>query len=504
VYGQIAAFYAQFNPCGLFVSPELERLLFAIGEKAVRESRVPVKSKSLTKTPKNILHVATSINGIGGHSKMLRRWIQQDTERSHSLVLTQGSWEVLPEILRDAVFNSKGKIYKLNETIGSMTSRSQRLLEIATLADIVVLHIYNYDVIPILAFANKDKSPPIIYLNHTDHNFWVGTSVSDVVVNLRKSGMTLSQKRRGIEAERNAILPSIVDPVHRTLSRVQAKQHLGIPENSIVLLSLARGPKYKTINNANYLDTHIPLLEKYDNTFLVIVGPDINDYINDWSTAIQRMQGRINIIKGREDIAVFYQAADIYVDSFPFVSITSLLEAGTYSLPLVSRYPYSSTASEIFGADMPGLTDNLIRVRSLEEYTKVLSQLIEDEQFRLQLGEATRTKIFKIHVGENWQRYLNDVYHLASNVTKSTAPSIEIDEMFIGEPDVFLPLINVLDIDIENLFKSHLRIMPLNQRLRHWISLVNKYGVHNLGGRFRQLTYLVPEWLICRIRKFYK
>lgn len=494
VYGEMAAQYATWKHCGLFVSYELEQVLTKIGRQAIQTSCYPGKSNSLPEKPKNILHVATSVQTIGGLSRMLWRWIQQDTERSHSLVLTRSPGKSVPKILRDAVIDSHGKIYNLSETIGSIVSWAKRLREIAAGADLVVLHIYNNDVIPIIAFANKEQSPPIIFLDHADHMFWLGASISDVVVNLRESGMRLSQKRRGIAPERNVLLPIILEPTHRVVSRTEAKRQLGLPENSVVLLSVTRKLKYKTIDGISYADAHVPLLERYKRAILVVIGPGNRE---DWSDAIQRTQGRIILHAEREDTAIFYQAADIYVDSFPFISTTSLLEAGSYGVPLVSRYPYSN-ASEILGADMPGLSDNLIRVRELDEYTAVLSRLVEDEDFRLSVGEATKSKILEIHTGNNWQRSLENVYLRAAALPRETVQSVAIDRMFVGEPDIFVPRVHSADFNLDSLIQSYLPIMPLNQRLLHWFRLVKKYGIYKQS--FSRFRYLVPDWFVYRYR----
>lgn len=490
VYAEIAAFHAQFKHCGLFSSPELENILLKIGRQITQTTVTPTPEPSLSKRPKNILHVSTNISSpFGGIPRFIRRWIQQDTQRSHSLALTKQAPNEVPQILRELVSNSHGKIFLLNETIGGFISRAKRLRKIAATADIVVLHIWEHDVIPIIAFANKELSPPIIYVNHGDHCFWLGAAVSDVVANLRESGMRLSQKRRGIEAERNMLLPTILEPSHRQLSRAQAKQQLGIDENSTLLLSIARAPKYRKTDGISFADAHVPLLKKHDRAILVVIGPGGSE---DWSTAIQQTQGRIIALGHTEDTAVYYQAADIYVDSYPFVSITSLLEAGSYGVPLVSRYPYSSDACEILGADMPGLTGNLIRVHDLEEYTTVLSRLVADEELRLSLGEATRRRIVEVHMGSNWQHNLEEVYTRAATLPRVKVTSSAMDQMFITEPDVFWIRDHSWNCELDDMIQPRLPIMPFEQRLYHWMRLAKKHGWQN------QISLLLPEWFRLR------
>lgn len=495
VYGEMAAFYAAWKHCGLFVSPELEQVLLDIGKKVIPTYSSFRKSTSLPGKPKKILHIATTVQAIGGHSKMLCRWIQQDSNSCHSLVLTrQPRRDSIPKILKEAVNNSGGKIYKLNETIGSIISWAKRLREIAAEADLVVLHIHNYDVIPIIAFANKEQSPPVILLNHADHVFWLGAGISDVVANLRESGMHLAQKRRGIEAERNLLLPTILEPIYRSLNRTQAKQKLGLPEDSVVLLSIARAPKYKTIDGISFADAHVSLLKQHQNTILVVVGSGNRE---DWSDAIQQTQERIVVHPEREDTAIFYQAADIYVDSFPFVSTTSLLEAGSYGLPLVSRFPYSDESS-IFGAVMPGLVGNLMVARNLEEYISVLSRLVEDEEFRLSQGEATRKKIVEMHWGSSCQQYLENLY-IRTTLPPVKAPLAPIDQMFLSELDILVSNIHGgNDFNLDYLIQSNLTVMPLKQRLHNWFKLVKKRGFHNHLGQFGQFRLLIPEWFYSR------
>lgn len=490
VYGEMAAKYASGKHCGLFVSLELERILVSIGQNAIANSSYLKKNSFSAGIPQKVLHVATSMLTIGGHSRNLWRWVQQDPDRTHCLILTRQAPDQVPKSLQDAIVNSGGSVYVLNQTIGSIISWARQLRKIAADFDLVVLHTHSWDIIPIIAFADKQNSPPVFFLDHADHIFWLGTSVIDVLVSHRESGMNLARERRNIDAKRTLLLPIVLEPTTRVLSRTEAKRQLDLPENSVLLISIARGLKYKTIDGINFAAAHVPLLKLYQQAILIVIGPG---GMEDWSDAIGQTEGRIRVLKETEYTSVFYQAADIYVDSFPFVSNTSLLEAGSYGVPLVSRYPYSSQASGVLGADMPGLTGNLIRVGDLDEYTKILSRLIEDEKFRLELGEATRTKIEETHLASKWQSSVDEIYSLAATVTKTPEMPDLKDRICLDEPDVFMPFVHNVNINLDGMTKRYLPLMPVGERLYHWFNLVKKYGF-----RDNSVTFLLPEWFRLR------
>ena len=487
VYCEMAANYASCQGCGLWVSSDIEQILFKIGQKAIPARAKLEQSRAVaTSKPKKILHVATAMASIGGHSRMLWRWLQQDPDRCHSLVLTRQFPKPIPQALSQAIKDRHGKIYQLNRNPGNIIDWAKQLREIAADADLVVLHVNGADVIPTIAFANKEFSPPICFLDHADHLFWLGASISDVVISLRESGMKLAQSRRTIESNRNFLLPIVLEPIQRNLPRDVAKQQLGISKDSVLLLSIARAVKYKKMDGISFADAHISLLKQYEQAILIVVGPGDRE---DWASAIEQTQGRLKVLCETEHTAVFYQAADIYVDSFPFVSNTSLLEAGSYGTPLVSRYPYPSESSAILGADMPGLTGNLLRVNTLEEYTKILSKLIEDSEFRQSLGVATSGKIADTHWGDGWQQSLEKFYSYASTIPKINIPMNFADKMLLEDLDCLISRVHSMDISDDKLMQWHLPLMPFPDRLYHWLVIFKKRGLRN-----NPINLLMSEW----------
>jgi hypothetical protein len=131
----------------------------------------------------------------------------------------------------------------------------------------------------------------------------------------------------------------------------------------------------------------------------------------------------------------------------------------------------------------------LIRVRDIEEYTAVLSRLVEDEEFRLSLGEATQKKIAETHWPNNWQHRLEDVYRCAMTVSTVNKSMTAMENMFIGEPDIFLPIVHGGDINFDWVIHTYMGIMPLSLRWLYWKRLYRKHASSY------SLSFLLPQWL---------
>lgn len=492
VYAEIAANYAMSRHTGLFTSHRLEAILQRIGREAIAAARSGISQQavpgrddgSLGQSPRHVLHVLTRGQGVGGDTRMVWRWIRQDRERRHSVVLTRQGSHPVPAALEKAVSAAQGQVHVLNRHPGTLLTWAGELRRIASSADMVVLHVHPYDIIPSLGLASKASLPPVIFADHADHAFWVGAAVSDVVAGLRESGSQLARRRRGISPERCAVLPIVLPPMERTLARDEARRELGVPQSSVLLLSIARPHKYRPVGGLDFLEGILPVLEKYPNALLWVIGPEPGE---PWVGAAERTGGRVRVFGQRTDTALFYQAADVYVDSFPIVSITSLLEAGSYGLPLVSRC-WPDAAGTVLCADTPGLAGCLIQACGSPE--QELARLIEDESHRALVGEHTRVTIARVHSEGDWPRQLESVYQQAYALLPDETPRIASDDGLppAGALDAWLLRLFDTEPDLESIIQFHLQLMPFDLRLAHWSRLFKAKRAPSPG-------LLLPEWL---------
>jgi glycosyltransferase involved in cell wall biosynthesis len=407
VAGQIAALYAAYDHHGVFIDGELESVMKALGAAALAD--LPAPQRARAPRAARVLQVLTAAKAVGGDTRYVRRLIERDSAtragRSHSVALTnQMHFDVPPE-LREAVAASGGEVHVLDAGGAGALQRARGLRALAAQFDVVLLHVYVEDIVPLLAFFDATHPTPVAFMVQADHQFFMGLSASQLVVHLRESGAQLSDTRRGVDAARTGFLPIPLEPLETQGSREQARRELGIDPDAVVMLTIARAVKYSPIDGPAFATATLPALDKHPKAQLLAIGPD---HKGPWAEAHARTGGRVRALGQRHDTRLFYEAADIYIDSFPFASNTSLLEAASHGLPLVTYFPYSDDAS-VLGAGAPGIDATMKRVHDLEQYTAALSELIADAALRRRLGDEGRHQFAQWHGGDGWQRMLDQV-----------------------------------------------------------------------------------------------
>ena len=485
-YAATAATIATHTHCGVFSSPRLEAILNATGRQIAPGNGAKPRERGAIK---RVLHVGSELSSVGGLTRMISRWITADSDRTSSVVLTQHRGEV-PEHLTEAVRRSGGELVRLNQSIGSRFDWARKLRQIGNAHDVIIMHIHCEDVIPVLAFADESGLPPVIFLNHADHLFWLGTSVADLVLNLRDAATDISIARRGVQADRNFLLPTIVDSTTRLQSRDEAKAGLGLPPDTILLLSVARRPKYRSIDGLSFADRHVKLLEKHPQARLVVVGSGEPD---DWQAAKARVDGRITGLSEVPDPKRYFEAADIYVDSYPFVSSTSMMEAAGYGLPAVTIFTLPDEA-RIFGINHVGLVGTSLVATTADEYEAMLDRLVVDASFRTEKGEAVRQAIERFHVPSGWRSHLEAAFERVRSLPARVAVATNgiVERPYVGPPDDMHQEIVGAEPVLPEVKMIYMGALPLRQRLAQW-SRMRRQG--EISGAKAMLRLLLPEWL---------
>lgn len=396
----VAARSAVTLGCGELTSPRLERTALALATRLPPTAAEP----SPRAASQRWLHVMSMVYPVGGHTTMLRRWIElDDSGDEHHLALTFMDQLAIPE-LTAAVARSGGTVTLLGRE-SCLLEKSRRLRELAWQhADRVVIHSHMWDVVPSVAFGVAG-GPPVLFLNHADHTFWIGAAIADLLINLRQSGADLVQNHRGINRNFLFRIPLLapVDPELGHQARAEIRGRLGIPSSSIVFLTIGSAFKYNAVGDLDFPAMAQKLLAELPDARMIAVGPRADD--EGWKDAVRAFAPRLMAL-GEQPLATRYHpAADIYLEGFPFDSHTALLEAAVSGLPVV-RIP-ASAVLPFSGHHYPLST--VEQPCDVADYLSQAIALARSAELRRSRAAALHDVVVALQCGPCWRARLTEL-----------------------------------------------------------------------------------------------
>ena len=483
---QSAARFAWYNHPGVLRSADLEALAAQIGE------HLPPSHDTRVELAGHVVHVLSQAYSAGGHTRLVWRWIENDTAHINSVVLTGQQGIPVPRQLTDAVAASGGHIVSLGESSSSLLVRAAELRCLAESgADTIVLHVHPYDVVPSIALV--DVPAKVVFLNHADHVFWVGIAIADVVADIRPAGQQLSVTERNRSGSLSTIvpIPLAAPPAN---DRQLARERLGLAQDAVVIISIASGYKYGALPGHHFIDIHRDFVLAHPEVVLLVVGPASDGR---WQAISDDTDGRfkaVGMVRGLED---YYGAADIYVDSIPFASLTSLLDAAVRGIPVLALS--QTVADSVLTSNDLSLAGHWVHYSDRDAYIRAVTALATQPDERLRQGEATRRSVVDDHLSPGWNRYLEEIFEPSAT---SSSETTDAPEKILTAADVLMQLEGAL-VDFQSasglagpLWASRLRdapYMPVWDRARLWMSVPT-------GHRLEALKFMVPDALRSRAK----
>ncbi len=415
-----AARVACFAHGGRFAAPELERIAIEIGNRTSAEHADAAPDRRAAEGRRRVLHVATRLLPLGGHSRLLANWILNDTGSRHSVAVTAQGRQPIPSFIAEAVRAGGGDLTVLPAAGYAERSLALRRLA-ASSADTVLLHVHQFDPVPIAAFA-RAGGPPVALINHADHTFWLGSSIADAVVNIRRFGDELARRRRGVRRAR--IIPLPLRPPTPAAARAVARARLRLNAADVVLLTVGARYKYESDARHDFFATVGSILSATPGATLIVAGFTRAEIDH---PSVVAAGERMRFVGPQPDLSPYFSAADLYLDGFPYSSFTALLEAGAAGLcPVLMHDP----VPQLDVSDDPGLTA-ISHPVSRESYVRQVTALIADGAGRHALGARVAADIAAHHWGVRWtdgvERLHADLDRSGHDVVVPPVPSFAVE-----------------------------------------------------------------------------
>lgn len=314
-----------YNQTGYFYSNILEKFFVEIAQ------QYDIANYNINYKPKSVLHVMTQCYEHGGHTRVVERWID-NTKRDYinSVILLKQNNDSIPELLKKNIKNSKGELIVLEQDM-TLVERALKLREIAMEYEYIVLHTHMEDPTATVAFGTEKFTRPVLFFNHADHMFWIGKTISDMILDIRTQ-KSISPKYRDIN---DAVLcPIPCDFVEDIFyEKKEARKSLGIDLEEKIILTSGSNFKFTPIGNDSIFDVYEEILSKNPKVKLIVIGK--NKY---WNRVYKKFKNRVELYKEipYQKYLQYVSAADLVIDSYPMNGETTLIDAVKANVPFLS------------------------------------------------------------------------------------------------------------------------------------------------------------------------
>ncbi|MBO5372855.1 MAG: hypothetical protein J6A75_09050 [Lachnospiraceae bacterium] len=234
-------------------------------------------------------------------------------------------------------------------------------------AERIFMYLMPDDVVAVGAFSLFAGQIKRYQINLTDHAFWLGKNISDVVMNFRKFGTKVCSQYRGIEKGKNVYLPYYPGNV--------STEYLGLDfvDNSKPFM-FSGGNLYKTHSKDGIFYKLIrQMLEAYDVNFAYFGDGDAKEMMR----LCKEYPGRIIFSRERTDFFEVLKRSTVYLSTYPYNG--GLMTQ--YAL-LAKKVPVTLCCDGI----EPELTINhentFWNLNSVEEVLEEIGRLLKDADYR--------------------------------------------------------------------------------------------------------------------------
>ncbi|HXW79046.1 MAG TPA: hypothetical protein VEJ84_06080, partial [Acidimicrobiales bacterium] len=178
---------------------------------------------------------------------------------------------------------------------------------------------------------------------------------------------------------------------------------------------IASGFKYVPLGGPGLVEGVVQCALEQPRLAFVAGGPSLDER---WSLARQVTGGRVTALGVVSATGGLLAAADLYIDSAPVGSDTSILEAAAVGLPTLSMFTFEGDGA-VLGANSPGLDAGHTLVRDVSSLATEVSALVDDPDERARRGQLGRQCVMDQHSGPAWEEALQSAYARAAAVDRA-------------------------------------------------------------------------------------
>jgi hypothetical protein len=377
----------------------MEQLLSEIG----RSHGEPIAERAHTSGPPNhFLHVMTTAYERGGHTRVVSRWIETCAQHAppeqHSILISRQWNDTLPPWLARSARRNGGELFQL-PPLPSWLQTAAEIRAKSLEFDVIILHTHPNDPLPNLAFYDHPR--PVIFFNHADHVFTLGMDVARVIANIRPMGYDLALRFRA-QSPRKVMLPiPLLDDRPFPWDKADARKKLGLPVDAPIALTIGEPYKFRPALGYSFPAAVRSICNRDPHVLVIAIGlPESGEWAELKRSTAERFRP-IGAVRDPEILDLYYSAADVYLDCFPYGSLTATLDAALHAVP-VQRL--NNSRVPLVSCDDLALDSVMIPAPNEGQYVAGVLQLLQwPKGKRVELGGRLRAAVLQEHCGASWK-----------------------------------------------------------------------------------------------------
>lgn len=416
-----------FSHTGYFYSNILERFFVDIAQK------YDIENYDVSFKPKTVLHVMTQCYETGGHTRVVERWIDNTKDKyENSVILLKQEQANIPKLLMKNIELSNGDLINLSDDM-TLIEKGLKLRQIALKYQYIILHTHMDDPIATIAFGTEKFTRPVLFFNHADHMFWIGKTISDVVLDIRTI-KSISPKYRDIDDAKLCPIPCDFSE-NIFLEKNDARKILNIDTDKKIILTSGSNFKFTPIGDDSIFDVYEKILSANKDVNLIVIGK--NKY---WDKIYKKFKNRIKLCSevSFPEYVKYVSCADLIIDSYPMNGETTLIDAMRAKVPFLSLDVLCSGQNDYV---IKSLGYCLTKNELIEKTLKCL----DNKNFAEEVLENELNLFNKNYSKENWIANLEKIYeetpekHSLRSISNDNAPcfiddySVVLERLYQGK-----------------------------------------------------------------------
>lgn len=386
---------------GYLSSIQLEIMLLKIAKDTLPKENFKAKSIPTRK----VLHIASELYSVGGHTRVLSDWIKYDIESNSEILITRQKSKIkLPISSKTTLIEKEDSLSKAKE-IRKFLSKNY--------FDVIILHQHMDDVIPTLALWDfKEKSTSkIFFYNHANFQFSIGNIIAHKRINFSIGDTEISEQHR--TPIDDLTLPFVIgeklDFVKDKLESTKLKKELNIKDDVTIFLTIGSAYKYEPYKKLNFFDEWNTFLTNTPNAVLISVGCDEHIF-NQYCPNSIRAENLILLGIVTNPIK-YYSLSNYIVDIYPLQTGLGMIQGLYYQLPPILPY---SESPYVMGDKINTLYPNelrkLLTYNSKKAYFDFINNEIITRQYKTASIPLLNNYISENLLAKSWRRQLYSIY----------------------------------------------------------------------------------------------